>query len=237
MSIGSIGSIRGALSSVEAQASLNTPRVNVRNREDQAPERAAGVPAPGGGFAAPSQPWAAWPPYIPPPPIEDGVAGGTPTAPAIPLPNDTKDSELVVKPQPPAVREGLVIDSLPPPRPEGDLVVKPQPPAVREGLVIDSLPLPRPEGDLVVAPLPVPVPRPPVEDEPAAAPLPPPGDQGGSGNLVAAPLPPPGRPATTGGPVNPGAPVLPAIPLPVEASGFATPSPLVPFEPDRSLER
>ncbi len=210
MSIGSIGSIRGALSSVEAQASLNTPRVNVRNREDQAPERAAGVPAPGGGFAAPSQPWAAWPPYIPPPPIEDGAAGGTPTAPAIPLPNDTKDSELVVKPQPSAVREALVVE---------------------------SLPIPRREGDLVVAPLPVPVPRPPVEDEPAAAPLPPPGDQGGSGDLVAAPLPPPGRPVTPGGPVNPGAPVVPAIPLPVEASGFATPSPLVPFEPDRSRER
>ena len=92
MSIGSIGSLRGALGTVDTQPSPFTPRLRVQapgadanGGAEQAAQTDAPVGATGSGSAISSTPWAPWPAFVPLPP--DRSDGGTePTREFKPLP-------------------------------------------------------------------------------------------------------------------------------------------------------
>ena len=104
MSIGSIGSLRGALGTVDTQPSPFTPKVNVRSSvdatPDDAPAGAGSTQAAGsGGFAPSATLWEPWPPYVPTVPIKGAIPVVRPLPP--PPGGPGRGDGIVVSPLPP----------------------------------------------------------------------------------------------------------------------------------------
>ena len=104
MSMGSIGSLRGALGSAETQPSFTTLRMHARDRAasalTDAPEGAQSVEASGSSGIAPgAAPWSPWPPYMPPPPPPEQPVASKPVVSPLPPPPVEKGpgDDLTVK--------------------------------------------------------------------------------------------------------------------------------------------
>lgn len=169
MSIGSIGSIRGALGSADAQPSPLAPRVNPRGTDRGNAIPSGTVEASGSGsIPRGAAPWAAWPPYSPPapdsplpggpivigllPPSERPKGGESPSVPAIPLPEDSGSVVASPLPRRDHATDGDVptvptVPSYPVPRERTAIIASPLPPPDRahddNAPAVPAIPLPR----------------------------------------------------------------------------------------------
>lgn len=118
MSIGSIGSLRGALGSVDTQPSLIAPRTHVRGGATVSAAADVGSIQAGGtsGISPTAAPWAPWPPFQPLPP--DQPVESKPVVSSIPLPRQAVECSgdgLTVTCMP--LPEQAAIDKVDPPLP------------------------------------------------------------------------------------------------------------------------